>query len=80
MLKDMNDDQLIRHIFALEMAILLPIMALYRCKAHTPGESLDRRQEGIFVLVSLRLLGFACFGGFLAYLIKLHLLTWSTLT
>jgi protein-S-isoprenylcysteine O-methyltransferase Ste14 len=68
-----------RLVLSFEMVVLLPIMALYQFKAHTPGDSLDRRQEGIFILVALRLLGFACFDGFLAFLINPALWNWSTL-
>jgi len=74
----MNDDQLIRLILGLEMAVLLPSMAFYRIKAQATGESLNRWQEGIFILVTLRLLGLACFGGLLVFLINPAWLSWST--
>jgi hypothetical protein len=41
-----------------------------RVQAETGGEKLDRRQEGVFVLVTLRLLGFGCWLAVFLWLIN----------
>ena len=40
------------------IAIMAPVAAYHRLRSRGPGESLDRRQEGIFILATLRPLGF----------------------
>ena len=52
----MNDDQLFRLILLAGFVILLPIGIYHRLESRT-GEKLDRRQEGLFILVALRLCG-----------------------
>jgi len=52
----MNDDQLFRLILLAGFVILLPIGIYHRLESRT-GEKLDRRQEGWFILVALRLCG-----------------------
>lgn len=52
----MTDDQLFRYILLAGFVITLPIGIYYRTRAHT-GEPLDRRQEGWFLLIAIRVLG-----------------------
>ncbi len=73
----MPDDQMFRLIVSLEIVSLLPVMAFYRIRSQATGEKLDRRQEGLFILIALRLMGFVCFGGFLTMLIHPTWLDWS---
>jgi hypothetical protein len=40
---------------------VLPIVAYHRIKAHRAGGSLDRRQEGLFILATLRPIGLVFF-------------------
>jgi protein-S-isoprenylcysteine O-methyltransferase Ste14 len=42
------------------------------------SEKLDRRQEGLFLLISIRLLGVAGMAGLLAFLIHPPLMAWSS--
>ena len=54
----MSDDQLFRLILLAGFVIFMPIGIYHRLRSRT-GEKLDRRQEGIFILVALRLAGLA---------------------
>jgi protein-S-isoprenylcysteine O-methyltransferase Ste14 len=54
------------------MALLLVILgigAIHRIRAGT-GERLDRKQEGFFILIALRLSGLASFAGLIAYVLN----------
>jgi len=73
----MRDDQLFRLILLAWFVIFMPIGVYHRLKART-GEKLDRRQEGLFVLVTLRLIGIAGMAGLIAYLINPACLTRAT--
>jgi protein-S-isoprenylcysteine O-methyltransferase Ste14 len=73
----MNDDQLFRLILLGGFVIFVPIGVWHRLKART-GEKLDRRQEGLFILVTLRLMGFAGMVGFITYLISPSSMAWAS--
>jgi protein-S-isoprenylcysteine O-methyltransferase Ste14 len=47
-------------------------------KSQATGEKLDRRQEGLFLLVSLRVLGLAGWMGLVVYLIDPAWMAWSS--
>jgi protein-S-isoprenylcysteine O-methyltransferase Ste14 len=49
----MSDDQLFRLILLAGLVIVMPIGIYHRLKSRT-GEKLDRRQEGLFILITLR--------------------------
>ena len=72
----MSGDQLFRLILLAGFVIFMPIGIYHRLKAHT-GEKLDRRQEGMFILVALRLVGLAGMAGLIAYLIKPARMAWA---
>ncbi len=72
----MSDDQLFRLILLAGFVIFMPIGIYHRLKART-GEKLDRRQEGLFILVTLRLVGVAGMAGLIAYLINPACLAWA---
>ncbi len=73
----MSDDRLFRLILLVGFAILLPIGVYHRLKART-GEKLDRRQEGRFILVTLRLAGIVGWLGIIAYLINPASMAWAS--
>jgi protein-S-isoprenylcysteine O-methyltransferase Ste14 len=75
----MHEDQTFRLLLTVGVAALVPILAYYRVKSQATRENLDRRQEGLFILISLRLLGLLSFTSLLAYLIDPSLLAWSSL-
>ena len=72
----MNDDRLFRLILLAGLVIFMPIGIYHRLKART-GEKLDRRQEGMFILVTLRLVGLAGTAGLIAYLINPANMAWA---
>ncbi len=53
-------------------------MDYHRLKSRT-GEKLDRRQEGLFILVTLRLVGIAAMAGLIAYLINPACMAWGAM-
>ena len=72
----MSDDQLFRLILLAGFVIFMPIGIYHRLKART-GEKLDRRQEGLFILVTVRLVGVAGVAGLIAYLINPACMSWA---
>ncbi|MBI3417778.1 MAG: isoprenylcysteine carboxylmethyltransferase family protein [Verrucomicrobia bacterium] len=73
----MNDDQLFRLILLAGFVIFMPIGIYHRLKART-GEKLDRRQEGLFIMITLRLVGVAGTTGLIAYLSNPACMAWAT--
>lgn len=73
----MSDDQLFRWILVLEFALLLPVGFYHRFRAAT-SEKLDRRQEGLVLLISIRLFGLLGMLGFVAYMIDPTWMAWSS--
>lgn len=73
----MSDDQA-RLIVLVGLVVLMPIGAYHRLRAHT-GESLDRRQEGWLILVTLRPMALAFAVGLFAFLIRPSSMEWSAL-
>src|SRR5678816_4427048 len=72
----MSDDQLFRLILLAGFVIFMPIGIYHRLKART-GEKLDRRQEGLFIMITLRLAGIAGMAGLIAYLINPDCMAWA---
>jgi len=72
----MSDDQLFRLIFLAGFVLFMPVGVYHRLKART-GEKLDRRQEGLFIMITLRLVGVAGMAGLIAYLINPASMAWS---
>jgi len=74
----MNDDQLFQLILLVGFAIIMPIGVYHRLRSRT-GEKLDRRQEGWFILVTLRPIGIAGMLGLIAYLINPAWMAWAAM-
>jgi len=72
----MSDDQIFRLILLAGFVALMPIGIYHRLKART-DEPLNRREEGLFILITLRLTGIVGWGGFMAYLINPAWMTWA---
>ena len=71
-------EQTFRFILILGFAVIVPIGAYHRIKSQATGEKLDRRQEGIFILVTLRPIALAGMVGLVAYMIDPALMAWSS--
>jgi protein-S-isoprenylcysteine O-methyltransferase Ste14 len=56
---------------------LIPILLYHRIRSQATREKLDRRQEGLLVLLTLRPVGFAFLGGLVLYLIHPAMLRWA---
>ena len=72
----MRNDSIFRLILLAGFVIFMPIGIFHRLKART-GEKLDRRQEGLFILVTLRLVGLAGVAGLIAYFINPACMAWA---
>ena len=73
------DDQTFRLILALGMAAFVPVALYHRVRSQATREKLDRRQEGLFILLTLRPLGLAAMGGLVAFLLDPAWMAWSSL-
>ena len=74
----MEYEQTFRFILILGIAVIVPIGAYHRIKSQATGEKLDRHQEGIFILVTLRPIGIAFMAGLVTYMINPALMAWSS--
>ena len=74
----MGDDQTFRIILALGLAAVLPFGIYYRLRSQETREMLDRRQEGLFILLTLRPIGLAAMGGLLTFVVNPALMTWAS--
>ena len=73
----MSDDQTFRLVLATGWLLLLPIMLFHRIRSQLTRERLDRRQEGVFVLLTLRPAGIAHMLGLGAYMVDPSRMAWS---
>ncbi len=74
----MEYEQTFRYILILGFAIIVPFGVYHRIKSQATGEKLDRRQDGIFVLVTLRPIGIAGMVGLVTYMINPASMAWSS--
>ena len=73
-----GDDQTFRLILALGMAAFLPVALYHRVRSQASREKLDRRQEGLFILLTLRPLGLATMGGVVAFVLDPAWMAWGS--
>jgi protein-S-isoprenylcysteine O-methyltransferase Ste14 len=57
---------------------LILVALPYRIKSQSTGESLDRRQEGLFILATLRPVAFVLWAGVIAYMLNPRWMAWSS--
>ena len=74
----MQDDTVFRIIIVTGAAVIFPIALYYRVKSMASGEKLDRRAEGLFILLTLRPIALARMAAIVAYLINPAWMTWSS--
>ena len=72
----MKPDDRFRYFLLAGFLVLLSIGVLHRVRAGT-GEALDRKQEGLFILVALRLFGLTGLVGMVVYLLNPEILRFS---
>ena len=73
----MSDELAYRLVMIAGMALFAPIALYYRIRAHRAGGALDRRQEGWFILLTLRPIAVVSMAGFVAYLIAPRWMAWA---
>jgi protein-S-isoprenylcysteine O-methyltransferase Ste14 len=74
----MGDDQTFRIVLAIGMLVILPIAVYRRVRSQATGEKLDRRQEGNFILFTLRPLGIASMLAVVAFVINPAAMAWAS--
>ena len=73
----MNHDQPFRVVLIVVLLVVLPIGISYRLKSQATREKLDRRQEGLFMLATLRPVGAAFWLGLIAWMVDPGSMAWS---
>ena len=74
----MQDEQIFRMILVLGFVTVFPVALYHRLKAQASKEKLDRRQEGLFILLTLRPIALVKMLGTVAWLIHPAWMTWSS--
>ena len=75
-----NSDETFRIILIAGAALVLPVAIYYRVKSQATGEELDRRQEGLAILLTLRPVGLAGALGLIAFMVNPASMAWSSLS
>ena len=75
----MSDDGTFRSALLVLFMVVVPIAAFYRIRSQMTRERLDRRQEGLLVLWTLRPIGLAGMVGLILYLVNPDLMRWSSM-
>ena len=75
----MGDDSTFRIALLIGMLVFMPIAIYRRVRSQATGEKLDRRQEGYFILLTLRPLGIATMVGAIAFVISPRSMEWSSI-
>jgi protein-S-isoprenylcysteine O-methyltransferase Ste14 len=73
----MSNDQTFRALLGLCFAVCMPIGIYHRHRAAASGETLSRRDEGLFILIALRLGGLMAWVALLLYLIDPTRMAWA---
>jgi protein-S-isoprenylcysteine O-methyltransferase Ste14 len=76
----MNHDQIFRAILIVVFVVVLPIGIYHRLRSQATREKLDRRQEGLFILATLRPLGAAFWLGLIAWMVDPGWMAWSSMS
>jgi protein-S-isoprenylcysteine O-methyltransferase Ste14 len=74
----MGDDDTFRMILFASFLSLVPIAVYHRIRSQRTGEKLDRRKEGLFILLTLRPMGLAMMAGLIAYMVSPAMMAWSS--
>lgn len=76
----MDHDFALRAVLIVVMLLLFPVGIYHRFRSQSTGETLDRRQEGLFILATLRPLGAVYWLSVFAWMIDPRWLAWSSLS
>lgn len=75
----MTDDLLFRPILVGGFVALILIVGYRRIQSQSTGESLDRLQEGVFILVGMRVAALILWAGVIAFMIEPAWMVWSSI-
>lgn len=75
----MTADETFRLLLLATVVVVLPIGLYHRIRSQATREPLDRRQEGLFILATLRPAGLAFFAGLTAYLVSPASMAWASM-
>ena len=75
----MNEEDALRWCLLAGALAWFPIVAYHRIKAYRSGEALDRRQEGLFILATLRPIALVFFVSLVMYLVNPARMAWSAI-
>jgi protein-S-isoprenylcysteine O-methyltransferase Ste14 len=75
----MNPDDTFRILLIVAFLAVLPVGIYHRVQSQATREKLDRRQEGLFILATLRPVGAAFWVGQIAWMVNPDWMAWSAL-
>jgi len=75
----MNQDATFRIVIVICFAVFMALGVRHRIRSQSTGEPLDRRQEGWFILSTLRSMGLLMWGGVVVYMVNPSWMAWSSL-
>ena len=75
----MDQEYTFRNALIVGLLGVFPIMLYHRIKAHRSREPLDRRQEGLFILATLRPVGLVFLVSLIIYLVNPARMAWSAI-
>jgi protein-S-isoprenylcysteine O-methyltransferase Ste14 len=73
----MTDESIFRSISIISIVLTLPIGLYHRIRSQATREKLARREEGIFIMIGLRLCGLLALIVMIAYLIDPSRMRWA---
>src|SRR6266446_2540823 len=74
----MNHDQTFRTVLIVIFLMIVPVGVYHRVKSQGTGEKLDRWQEGLFILATLRPVGLVLWLGLIAWMVDPGWMAWSS--
>ncbi len=74
----MNLDATFRPVVIVAFFTIIAIAVPFRIRSQSTGESLDRRQEGLVTMITLRLWGLLLWGSVIAFMISPASMAWSS--
>jgi protein-S-isoprenylcysteine O-methyltransferase Ste14 len=75
----MTSESTFRAVALTSLALCVPVALYFRIRSLGTGERLDRREEGVFIMVGLRLCGVLGWAVMAGYLINPAWVSWSSL-
>jgi len=76
----MDHETKFRIALAICFGAMMTITGYHRIRAAATKEPIDRRQEGFFILATLRPIAFSIYGAVIAYVINPRWMAWSSLS